>query len=280
MKPAQFSYDAPRTAEAALADLAAVAADEGRILAGGQTLVPAMALRLARPAHLVDINRVKGFDRLVVETGHLSVAPCVRHEGLTRRTVPGPLGELLDEVRGHIAHYPIRLRGTFCGSLANADPASEWCLVAVTLGARLKISSLRGDRHVDADSFFLGYMTTALEPDEILVETRLPLLAEGTRFGFYEFARRAGDFAQVMALATYTLKDGHIADPRIGLGAIDSRPRRIAEAETLLVGEKPGATLFEAAGEAAARSLLPEEPSSYRARLAAAAVSRALQRTQ
>lgn len=266
--------------EAALADLAAVADDEGRVLAGGQTLVPAMALRLARPAHLVDINRVAGFDRLAVEAGHLSVAPCVRHEGLTRRTVPGPLGEILDEVRGHIAHYPIRLRGTFCGSLANADAASEWCLVAVTLGAQLRLRSLRGVRDLDADVFFLGYMTTALEPDEMLVEARLPLLAEGTRFGFYEFSRRAGDFAQVMALATYSLNDGRVVDARVGVGAIDSRPRRIAEAEALLVGEEPRTALFEAAGEAAAKSLLPDKASSYQAQLASAAVSRALQRTQ
>jgi carbon-monoxide dehydrogenase medium subunit len=279
MKPAPFSYRAPRTAEAAVADLAAVADDEGRILAGGQTLVPAMALRLARPAHLVDINRVAGFDRVAIESGHLSIAPCVRHEGLSRRTVPGALGELLDDVRGYIAHYPIRLRGTFCGSLANADPASEWCLVAVTLGARLKLRSLRGLRDLDADAFFLGYMTTALEPDEMLVEAQLPVLAEGTRAGFYEFSRRAGDFAQVMALATYTLNNGRIADARIGVGAIDSRPRHISEAETLLIGEEPGVALFEAAGEAAARSLLPEDSSSYRGRLAAAAVSRALRRT-
>jgi carbon-monoxide dehydrogenase medium subunit len=185
-----------------------------------------------------------------------------------------------DAVRRHIAHYPIRLRGTFCGSLANADPASEWCLVAVTLGATLKLRSLRGVRAVDADAFFLGYMTTAIGPDEILVEAQLPLLGDGTRAGFYEFSRRAGDFAEVMALATYTVHDGRIADARIGVGAIDSRPRRIAEAEILIGGQEPGPAAFEAAGEAAARSLLPDDPSSYRGRLAAAAVSRALSRAR
>src|SRR5262245_61044778 len=133
MKPAPFAYYAPRTAEDAVALLAELASRDGRVLAGGQSLMPAMALRLARPAHLVDINAVSGFERLKVEVGDLVIGACVRHAAFDRPAIDGPLGTFLAEVARHIAHYPVRTRGTFCGSIANADPASEWGLVAVTL---------------------------------------------------------------------------------------------------------------------------------------------------
>ena len=136
MKPAPFSYHAPKTVDEAVAKLAELSAHDGRILAGGQSLVPMMAFRMARPAHLIDINNVAGFDRLVVEGDTLSIAPCVRHAAFHRPAAPGPTGVLLAKVVAHIAHYPIRLRGTFCGSLAHADPASEWCLTAVTRRAQ------------------------------------------------------------------------------------------------------------------------------------------------
>ena len=137
MKPAPFAYHAPKTADEAVATLAALSSRDGRILAGGQSLVPMMAFRMARPAHLIDINNVAGFDRLALADDTLSIAPCVRHAAFHRPAAPGPTGALLASVVAHIAHYPIRLRGTFCGSLAHADPASEWCLTAVTLGAEI-----------------------------------------------------------------------------------------------------------------------------------------------
>src|SRR5215213_3834387 len=201
MKPAPFVHHEPRTVQEAVALLAEMAPEDGRILAGGQSLVPAMALRLARPTHLVDINRVEALDRLSFEDDALSIGACVRHAAFHRPVGEGPLGPLLTSVVRHIAHYPIRTRGTLCGSLANADPASEWCLVAATLDATLVAESTRGRRTIPAAEFFLGFLTTALEPDEILVETRLPVLPSGTRFGFHEFSRRAGDFAQAMSMA-------------------------------------------------------------------------------
>ena len=211
MKPAPFRYHAPRTEAEALALLAELAPEEGRVIAGGQSLVPAMALRVARPSHLVDINGVAGFDRLVVEDGWLRIGPCVRHAALGQAAAPGPLGRLLEAMRRQIAHLPIRTRGTVCGSLANADPASEWCLLAATLGATFHVRSLRGERVVAATDFFAGFMTTALAPDEILVELRLPILSDTARTGFHEFSRRAGDFAQAAALAVFDLRDGTIA---------------------------------------------------------------------
>ena len=136
MKPAPFRYLAAKTVDEAVAMLAQVAPDDGRVLAGGQSLVPTMAFRLARPSHLVDINGVAALDRLAVEGDSLCIGACVRHAAFHTPVVDGPLGRLLSAVVRHIAHYPIRTRGTFCGSVAHADPASEWCLVAATLEDR------------------------------------------------------------------------------------------------------------------------------------------------
>src|SRR5271155_2479942 len=131
-----------------------------------------MAFRMARPAHLIDINSVTGLDRLTVDANVLSVAACVRHAAFHRPVVSGPTGALLSAVASNIAHYPIRLRGTFCGSLAHADPASEWCLTAVTLAANVVAASVRGRRVIADDDYFEGMMATALADDELLLETR------------------------------------------------------------------------------------------------------------
>jgi aerobic carbon-monoxide dehydrogenase medium subunit len=140
--------------------LAEFAPLEGRILAGGQSLVRMMAFRMARPAHLIDINSVAGFDRLSVDGNTLSIAPCLRHAAFHRAAAPGPTGGLLSSVVRNIAHYPIRLCGTFCGSLAHADPASEWCLTAATLGAEMVAARQRGRRLIAAADFFAGVMET------------------------------------------------------------------------------------------------------------------------
>jgi aerobic carbon-monoxide dehydrogenase medium subunit len=282
VKPAPFAYHAPKTSDEAVTMLAALSEHDGRILAGGQSLVPMMAFRMARPAHLIDINNVAGFDRLAVEGDTLSIAPCVRHAAFHRPAAPGPTGALLASVVAHIAHYPIRLRGTFCGSLAHADPASEWCLTAVTLGADIVALNKRGPRVIAADDYFEGMMMTTLAEDELLREVRLPLLPDDARFGFYEFSRRAGDYAIAMALATYRLRDGVIVEPRLGLGGAEDRPRRIAEAEAVLDGQTPGAQLFRAAGEAAAAAIEPLEDvhadAEFRRDLVRAVTRRALER--
>jgi carbon-monoxide dehydrogenase medium subunit len=252
MKPAPFRYHAPTTVEEAVAMLAEVAPDDGRVLAGGQSLVPIMAFRLARPAHLVDINGIAALRRLVTADGQLAIGACVRHAAFYRPAAEGPLGRLLSTVVRHIAHHPIRTRGTFCGSLAHADPASEWCLVAATLGAEMVAISTRGTRTIAAADFFQGLMTTALVEDELLSEARIAILPSDTRFGFCEFSRRAGDFALGMALVSYRVEGGAIAEPRIGVGGAEPRPRRIAAAEAVLAGRPPGADAFRAAAEAAA----------------------------
>lgn len=281
MKPAPFTYSTPRTVDEAVAELARVAPHDGRVLAGGQSLVPTMAFRLARPGHLIDINRVAGLDRVAPEGGRLAIGATVRHAAFHKPVVEGPLGRLLAGVVRHIAHYPIRLRGTFCGSLAHADPASEWCLVAATLDAAMTARSARGARTIAAADFFAGAMTTALAPDELLVGASLPLLPAGTKVGFQEFNRRAGDFAYAMACVAYRVEGGAIADARIGIGAVEERPRRIAAAEAALTGKAPGEAAFRAAADAAAAAVEPMEderiPTGYRRDLARTLVRRALE---
>src|ERR1700692_843026 len=149
---------------------------------GGRAWAPARRSGGARPAHLVDINGIAELDRIAIADGRLAIGACVRHAAFYRPVADGPLGRLLSSVVRHIAHHPIRTRGTFCGSLVHADPASEWCLVAATLGAEMVAQSRNGRRVIAAADFFAGIMTTALKEDELLIEARLPLLPPGTHF--------------------------------------------------------------------------------------------------
>jgi carbon-monoxide dehydrogenase medium subunit len=282
MKPAAFRYHAPKTIDDAVKLLAEVAAEDGRILAGGQSLVPTMAFRLAKPAHLVDINGVAALNRIAVAGDKLVIGACVRHAAFHKQVCEGPLGKLLSEVVKHIAHYPIRNRGTFCGSLAYADPASEWCLVLAALDGEVVAKSVRGERVIAARDFFKGIMTTALRDDELLLEARLPLLPAGTRCGFYEFSRRAGDFALAAAVGIYRLDGGKIAEPRLAIGAAEVNPRRIAEAERALLGAAPGDEAFRAAARAATAAIDPMEDiinsAEFRRDLVLAVARRALER--
>ncbi len=281
MKPAPFVRHTPRTLDEALSILAEVAPQDGRVLAGGQSLVPIMAFRMARPAHLVDINEVAGLDKLAVENGKLIVGACVRHAAFHKPVEPGPLGALLASVVHNIAHYPIRMRGTMCGSLAHADPSSEWCLTAATLDAELVARRKGGERIIPANAFFEGLMSTALKEDELLAEVRYALLPAGTKFGFNEFSRRAGDFAMSASLATYRLTDGRITDARVGVGGAEPSPRRIPEAEAALNGQVPGDAAFRAAADAASAAIDPLEDiqttGEYRRDLVRAVVRRALE---
>ena len=269
MKPAPFTYHAPRSVDEAVGLLHQYSSQEARVLAGGQSLVPAMALRLATPPHLIDINGIAALRALCAENGWLRIGAAVRHSAFERPVVAGPLGELLATVVRHIAHHPIRTRGTFCGSLAHADPASEWCLVAATLGAELVVHSVRRVRTIAAGDFFTGVMTTALAPDELLVEARLPLLAAGTRFGFHEFSRRAGDFAVAMALVVRGKQTC------IAVGGAETRPRRMREAEAALASGS-----IDDAANAAAQAVEPlSDPrygAEYRRDLVRTVVRRAL----
>jgi aerobic carbon-monoxide dehydrogenase medium subunit len=284
MKPAPFSYHAPRSVAEAIGMLAELAPHDGRILAGGQSLVPTMAFRMARPAHLVDINGIAALDQLTVEGDDIRIGACVRHAAFYGDRVPGPTGRLLRHVVRHIAHHPIRVRGTFCGSVANADPASEWCCVTAALDGRIGAQSVAGTRTIAAAEFYHGVMTTDLREDELLTEVRLPLLPEDTRCGFAEFSRRAGDFGIAMVLVTYRIAGSVIVDPRVAVGGAEASPRRLPEAEAELSGREPGIKVFARCAEAAAAAVDPLEDhnntSTFRRGLVRTLAERALAEAQ
>lgn len=279
MKPASFAYFVPRTVDEAL-DLLGEHGEDGKILAGGQSLVPAMNFRLARPAALIDINRIDALDHVDEADGVLRIGALARHARFERPVASGALAGFLPAVARYIAHIPIRSRGTFCGSLAHADPASEWCLVAATLDARLMVASRRGVRHLRPHEFFAGALTTALEPDELLTEIRLPVLDATWRTGFAEFSRRSGDYALAMSAVCLKFENGRIVEACVGVGAAADRPARMTAAEQALIGSYGGSTVRREAGRIAAAAIDPlsdiQASGAFRRHLVAAMVDRAL----
>jgi len=285
MKPAKFSYHAPGSVDDAVALLGQLASEDGRILAGGQSLVPTMAFRVAQPGHLIDINGIPSLGTISVAKDRVRIGACVRHAAFEGKTaIPGPTGALLGKVVRNIAHYPIRVRGTFCGSLAHADPSSEWCCTVAALDGQMIARSPRGERVIDAANYFQGVMSTALEADEMLTAVELPLLPADTRCGFQEFSRRPGDFAIAMVLATYRLENGRIADPRIAVGGAEVAPRRIAEAEAALAGQPAEPAAFARAAQAASEAIEPMEDNfntaAYRRALVMTLAQRALEKAR
>jgi len=210
------------------------------------------------------------------------IGALARHAIFERPIEDGPTGLLLAEVARAIGHAPIRSRGTFGGSLANADPASEWCMTAAALDAVLVLEKPGARREVAAPDFFQGIMTTALGPDEMLTEIRLPRLAAGTRFGFFEASRRQGDFALAAALAVFQLDAGRIRAPRLALAGVEPHPRRLKAIEAMLEGATADAAIFAESAKAAAQEIDPltdgQVDADLRRRLAATALLRALQK--
>lgn len=198
MRPAKFEYFAPESlAEAAR--LLAESDGTGRILAGGQSLMSAMNLRLARPSRVIDLRKVPALDGIVIETGTVRIGAKVTHAALIESKPLQALVPLIAMAGRHIAHSTVREHGTMGGSLALADPASEWPTVVTLLGGRVRTLSIRGERWIDTRSFFVSFYTTELAADEILVEIEIPVPRPGTRFAFNEFARQRGAFAIAMA---------------------------------------------------------------------------------
>lgn len=277
MKPAPFDYLRPASLEQALEALAD-GGEDAKVLAGGQSLVPMMNLRLARPSSLVDIGDLPGLSYLLEEDGALRIGALTRHEQVEH--YPGVLDgfALLPQAARWVGHEPIRARGTFGGSIAHADGAAEWCLVAMLLGAEISARSVRGTRTVAAEDFFVGPFTTTLEPDEILTEVRLPRGRAHAHVD--EFARRHGDFAVVAAAVAFDLDAGRVRDARAVLGGVAGRPLVIGEVATTLEGEVPSPELFAEAGRVAAAAIDPpgdiHGSPAYRRELASTLVRRAL----
>ena len=279
MKPPLFAYECPTEVADAVALLAAHGAD-ARPLAGGQSLVPLLNFRLARPAVLVDLNRIAALGRIAVEDGTLCIGAMARQAAVEADSAVARCWPLLTEVIGHIAHPQIRNRGTVGGSLAHNDPAAELPAVMLALDAEMTVQSPAGVRTVQAVDFFTGTMETALAPDELLIEIRVPALPEGTGWSFQEVARRQGDFALVaVAVLLRPSSSASGIDARVVVTGTGDGPARMREAEAVLAEQGTDGDACEAAGNAAAQASEPADdphaPSWYRERLVAALTRRA-----
>ena len=258
MKPAPFEYYVPHSLEEALGLLKEYGSD-AKLLAGGQSLVPAMNFRVVQPAVLIDLNSIPALDE-VQEDG-----PCLRLGAMTReRTLEfdprvGEWAPLLREAMPHVAHPQIRNRGTLGGSLAHADPAAELPVIMLALDARLKVQNTDGTRWVEAQNFFSGMFTTALAPDEALVEIELPACAPRTGWSFLEMAPRAGDYALMGVAALVTLDhDGSCTGAKLVYLNAGDGPVVAKEAAGMLIGELPGDRIFEsAAAHAGEKEIAP-----------------------
>lgn len=284
VKPAGFDYYAPRSLEDALRILGDAGPD-GRVLAGGQSLMPMLNCRMLNPAVLVDINRIETLNRLQVGTDSLTVGALVRHADLLRNADVRDGWPLLAEATTQVAHPAIRNRGTVCGSVSHNDPAAEHPSVLVTLDGTVVIAGGAGRRELPAEEFFAGMLSTALEPGEMVVELRYPRPPAGTGAAFLEFARRLGDFAIAGAAAMLTMRDGVCEKARLTVVGMGEGPFRARAAEEVLtarrIGRKESADAF---AEAAAKVIAAVDPvddvhasSSYRRHLAGVMAVRALE---
>lgn len=280
MKPAAFRYHAPATVAEALVLLARHGSD-AKVLAGGQSLVPMMNMRIARPEHIVDINRLAELSFIREANGAIEIGALTRHLTIERSALLRERLPLLPVAAQTIAHYAIRTQGTLGGSLAHADPAAQWPLLAVALGAKIIARGPDTERALDAGTFFVSTMTTALESGELIVASRWPLLPARTGWGFELFARRRGDFALCAVCATISLKQGRVDKLRVVVGGVTPTPADLSAEMAALSGAGVDAALALQAGQIASGSLTPsDDPKAaawYRTELMQALVERAVQ---
>lgn len=246
MKPASFDYVRAETAEHAVQALAAAGGD-GKVIAGGQSLMPMMNFRLVKPSVLVDINRIPGLDEVQIRGGKIVLGALVRHrmtatDALIAKHIP-----VLHHAMKHVAHLTIRNRGTFCGSVCHADPAAEMPMISLLLDGIVHIVSPRGVRTLAAQDFFVGSLVTALEPDELVAEIEVDILPPGTGWGFEEFARRHGDYALAAVAVTMQRQDDVASNVRIGLMGVGEMPMRATRVEAMLEGRDINAALIDEA---------------------------------
>jgi carbon-monoxide dehydrogenase medium subunit len=279
VKPVDFCLHQPETADEAMALLAEYAEDV-KVLAGGQSLVPLLNFRLARPEQLVDIGRIQSLTQVSHAASAVTVGAMVRQAQAERSAALAGYVPLLAAALPNIAHPPVRNRGTVGGSLAHADPAAELPAVAMALDVVFTVASTRGQREIPASEFFITYLTTAIEPDELLTEIRFPRAAEGTGAAFREVARRRGDFALVGVAAQLTIAAGVVADARICVTGVADVPHRCAAAEAVLTGAAPGPAAFAEAADAVREAVAPGDDlhatAAYRTDVAGTLTARAL----
>jgi carbon-monoxide dehydrogenase medium subunit len=282
MKPAPFDYLAPRSMEEALATLERSGPD-GKILAGGQSLLPLLNLRLAKPKILVDLNGVSALDGIRESPQGLSIGAMARQSAIERSPLVRRSCPVLAEAMRHIGHVAIRHRGTVGGSLAHADPAAELPALALALDAKFELARPDLDRVVPAEEFFIDYLTTALAPDEILRQIVFPVLRPSIGYALVELARRDGDFAIAGVVAIVGLDDGgHVDEARIALFGVAATAVRARKAEGALIGREPNDDAMREASALLDELLDPADDvrasSAYRKHAAAILTQRALKR--
>jgi carbon-monoxide dehydrogenase medium subunit len=279
MKLPPVEYEAPGTVDEAL-DLLAEHQDEASVLAGGQSLIPLLALRLAQPAVLIDINGVAELSGVSQTDGWVTIGATTREYMAEESATIAESVPLLAAALPLIGHEAIRSRGTVGGSLAHADPAAELPAVARALNAEFVVRGPSGERVVPAADWFEGYLTTSRQADELLTEVRFLAARPGTGTSFQEVARRHGDFAMVGLATSVTLNAGTITDARLAFAGVSDVPARATAAEELLEGERPTAELFDEAARVAAADIDPPSDlhgsAEYRKKVAAALVRRGL----
>jgi carbon-monoxide dehydrogenase medium subunit len=279
MKLPHVDYEAPKTVSEAV-ELLAEHQDEASVLAGGQSLIPLLALRLARPEVLIDINGVDELSGVSVADGWVAIGAMTREYVAEESETVAETVPLLAAALPLIGHEAIRSRGTVGGSLAHADPAAELPAVARALDAEFVVRGQSGERVVPAAEWFEGFLTTSRRPDELLVEVRFPAAGRGAGISFQEVARRHGDFAIVGLAASLTLSEGAISDARLAFAGLSDVPVRAVDAEDLLVGQEPSAELFDEAARRATDDIDPPADLNgspdYRRKVAAALVRRGL----
>jgi len=257
VKAAPFSYSAPDSLEEAVATLVHYD-DEAKVLAGGQSLVPVLAMRLSRFEHLVDLQRVPGLSGVTVSDGTVRIGAMTTHSAVAR-SAGAAAAPLLAEAAGYIGHGAIRNRGTFGGSVAHADPAGEWPALALALDAELEATGPDGTRTIPAADFFLGTWTSALEPAEVLVAAHVPVWSGACGFAVEEAARRHGDYAMAGVLCGVQVEDGRVTRAALALLGVGSTPVRATAAETALVGASVAELDLAAVAAAAVDELDPPD---------------------
>jgi aerobic carbon-monoxide dehydrogenase medium subunit len=281
VKPPPFEYVAVHSVDEALAELARHG-DDAKLLAGGQTLMPMLNMRLATPRRLIDLNRVPGLAYVATRDGGIAVGAMTRQRTLERSDAIAAHVPLLADALPWVGHGAIRNRGTLGGSLAHADPAGELPGVAACLDARLTVRGAARTRTVSAREFFTGYLSTALAPDELLTEVWFPTLPPGTGVAWLELARRHGDYALVGVAAAITLEGAVVREARLALIGVAGAPVRATGAEYALTRQRLTSDVLAAAADHVSRALDP--PSDihatgvYRRHVAAVLTTRAVQR--
>ena len=279
MKAPPFIYHRPDSLDGALA-LLAEHGDDAKVLAGGQSLIPLMALRMGRPAHVVDIGGIDGLNKIVENAGAVSLGPLVRHEQAKRSDVIAAHAPLVAQTMPHVAHRAIRTQGTVLGSIAHGDPAAEMPAVVIATGANLTATSSAGARTIAADDFFEGYLDTALRSDEILTDVTFPAWPDNAVGSVVEVARRHGDYALVGLVTKLEITDGIITDAALAFLGAASTAIRVRAAEEALLDSPPTPATFAAAAAIVSAELAPPADihgsTSYRKHLAGVLTRRGL----